>query len=82
MAQLVTNATGALKMEVGINARGKIAQEGETVTGTKSISVPGLSSDCTLEQADAVFEAIIGNIAGGEYDTITAEQTLTRKVVE
>ena len=82
MANLVTSATAAMKMEVGLNARGTIAQEGETVTGKKSVSIPGLSSDCTLVQADAVFDEIIGNIAGGTYDTLTTVQTIQRKVVE
>ena len=82
MANVVTSATGALKMEVGLNERGTIAQEGETVTGKKAISIPGLASDTTLTQWDSVFSEIIGNIAGGTYDTLTGDQTIHRKVVE
>lgn len=82
MAQLQITTTGPLKMDVGTNANGTIAQSGETVVGKKSISIGGLSSDCTLANANTVFSAIISNICGGTYDTITAEQTLKRKVVE
>lgn len=82
MASIVTSKTGVFKMDVGVNANGTIAQSGETVTGKKAISIPGLLSDCTLAQVNAVFNEIVTKIGGGSYDTISGEQTLKRKVVE
>ena len=78
-AQFATATTG---VPVNVNADGNIAQENDTVTGNKQFSIQGIKADATLAQANAVFDAFIGGIAGGSYDSLGATKTITVGVVE
>ena len=81
-AQFATATTGVVKMPVNVTADGNIAQENDTVTGNKQFSIQGIKADATLAQANAVFDAFIGGIAGGSYDSLGATKTITVGVVE
>jgi len=82
MAEFAPAVTASVKMNVGMTADGFIAQTGDTVTSTKSISIPGIKADATLSEANAVFTAFLGNIAGGTSDSLTAKKTVTQGVTE
>ena len=69
MAEFSPAVTASVKMNVPMNGDGFIAQDGDTVKGTKSISIGGISAGANLAGANAVFTAFLGNIAmsdGGE----------------
>ena len=63
-------------MNVPMNGDGFIAQDGDTVKGTKSISIGGISAGANLAGANAVFTAFL-NIAGGSFDSLSAKRTMS-----
>lgn len=82
MAEFATANTSVLKMAVELNASGNIRQSGETAAGQKVISINGFKATGTLANADTVFNKLIGNIAGGSYDTLSASKVITQGVTE
>lgn len=82
MATFAIDRTGVLKMNVGLNANGNLATGEQAVVSEKSFSIPGVASECTVAQADTVFDKIIGDIVGGNYDSTTMVQTLTKRYAE
>lgn len=77
MAEFTPINTMSVKMNVPMNASGFIAQSGETVSGTKAISIGGISAGANLAGANAVFTAFLGNIAGGSFDSLSAKRTMS-----
>ena len=82
MAEFTPAVTATVKMNVGMNESGFVAQDGETVKSTKAISIPGIKAAATLAEANAVYTAFLGNIAGGSFDSLTAKKTITQGVTE
>ena len=82
MAEFTPAVTASVKMNVDMNADGFIAQSVDTVTGTKAISIGGISAGTNLAGANAVFTAFLGNIAGGSFDSLTAKKTITQGVTD
>lgn len=74
--------TGVVKMNTGINADGYIATGSDEVVDAKAFSIPGIKADATLAQANTVFNAFVGTIAQGKYDSLSATKTITVGVVE
>lgn len=82
MAEFSPAVTASVKMNVPMNGDGFIAQDGDTVAGTKAISIGGISAGANLAGANAVFTAFLGNIAGGSFDSLTAKKTIVQGVTE
>ena len=83
MAYAFNNPTTAvLKANVGTNANGYLATGTDEVAGTKSFSIPGVKADATLAQAGSVFDAFVGTIANGKFDSLSTTKTVTYSVVE
>lgn len=76
------NPTMTVKMDVALNAAGNIKQSGEEAAGKKTISLGGIKSDATFEQANTVCNEIFGKIGGGTYDQASAQRVITGGVVE
>ncbi len=75
--------TASVKMKVPVTAEGNIAQTDDTLTGaTKQISIQGIKTNATLAEANTVFNAFVGNIAGGSFDSLSAVKTITQGVSE
>lgn len=77
-----TPTTATVKMNVATTAAGNIAQSGDTAAGNKTFSIPGVKQAATLDEAKTVYDAIIGDIAGGTFDSLSATKTITVGVVE
>ena len=82
MADFVQAYTASVKMKVPVTAAGNIAQDGDTPATNKQVTIPGIKPDATLAQANTVFNAFIGNIAGGSFDSLSAVKTITQGVAE
>ena len=82
MAEFSVANTSTVKMKVGATSGGYIAQSDDTVTASKVISIPGIKADATLAEASTVFNAFVGNIAGGSFDSLSAVKTITQGVAE
>lgn len=81
MAEFAQATTSDLKVSVDMNAAGNIAQDGETAASQKVFTIKGFKATGTLANADTVFNKLIGGIAGGTYDTLTAAKITTQGVV-
>lgn len=81
MAEFAVAKTGTLKVALNLDSDANIAQSGAAVADTKMISINGFKADGNLEQADTVFNALLTEIAGGTYDTLTTTKTITVGVV-
>lgn len=77
MAEFTPINTMSVKMNVDMTADGNIAQTGQTVSGTKAVSIPGIAATANLAGAKTVFDAFYGNIAGGSYDSLSAKRTMS-----
>ncbi len=77
MAEFTPINTMSVKMNVDMTSAGNIAQSGDPVSSTKAMTLPGISTSANLAGAKAVFEAFVGNIAGGSYDSLSAKRTMT-----
>lgn len=75
-------ATATLKVKMALNEDGNIAQSGETAAAQKVITLPGLKQNATLAEANTVLTALVGNIAGGSFDSLSASKTTTQEVGE
>ena len=83
MADFSVAYTASVKMKVPTTTGGYIAQTDDTVTGaTKQITIPGIKAAATLAEANTVFGAFLGNIAGGTFDSLSAVKTITQGVAE
>lgn len=83
MADFAVAYTASVKMKVPTTTGGYIAQSDDTVTGsTKLVTMPGIKAAATLTEANTVFNAFLGNIAGGSFDSLSAVKTITQGVVE
>lgn len=81
-ANFATATTATVKMNVGLNANGNIATGQDAVAGNKTFSIPGIKQAATLTEANTVFTNIVGNIAGGSFDSLSAVKTWSVGVVE
>ena len=75
-------AVSALKVDVALNANGNIAQTGQTVKGTKTVTINGFKTAGTAADAKTVWDAIIGDIGGGSFDTLTGSLTTVKRMVD
>lgn len=82
MAEFAEATVSSLKVNVDLNAAGNIAQDGETAAGQKAITINGFKASGNLAAADTVFNKLIGNIAGGTYDTLSAVKITIQGVNE
>lgn len=71
---------GSLKVKLPINGDGKIAQSGETAVGQKAFTLNGFKAKGSLDEANVVFGKIFGDIAGSNFDSLSAEKTVTQGV--
>ena len=67
-------------MKLAVNGDGNIAQSGDTATGQKVFTLNGFKAKGSLADANVVFGKIFGDIAGGSYDSLSAEKTVTQEV--
>ena len=60
------NPTCSMKFDVFLNRDGNIAQEGETVSGKKTVTFSGIKSDATIDETINTenSEALHNGIAG------------------
>lgn len=77
-----TANTANVKMNVALDENGNIAQNGDTVAGNKMFTIQGVKATATLDEAKTVFDAFVGNIAGGTYDSLSTIKTISVGVVE
>lgn len=62
---------GVTAVKVPITADGNIAQDGDTVAGTKRMQISQVNADNGLPENNKVFDLFIGLIAGGSHDSLT-----------
>lgn len=80
--EFATATTGSVKMSVGLNESGYLATGSDTAVASKTFSIQGIKADANLSQANSVFNAFIGQIATGKYDSLSAVKTISVGVVE
>lgn len=64
---------GTASVKVNINADGNIAQDGDTIVGTKTFNFTTTNADNSLEQNESVTKLFIATFLGGSY--LPATQT-------
>lgn len=69
--------TATTSVKVNLNTDGNIAQAGDTIKGSKNISVRGVNIDNDLTSNTEVLGAFIGYFGGGTQDSLT--NTMTAK---
>ena len=74
--------TASVKMNVPVTEGGYLAGSGDTPAGQKSFTIAGIKTAATLAECNTVFDAFVGDIAGGSFDSLTATKTVTYGVVE
>lgn len=72
--------TGSLKVKLAMTESGNIAQTGDTVKSQKAFTISGFKARGSLDEANVVFDKLFGTIAGGTYDSLSAEKTVTQGV--
>lgn len=82
MAAEFTIKNADLKVNVAMNARGYIAQSGETAVGNKKFTIPNVKSTATLAEANKVWQAFLGTIAGGSFDSLSGTKSVNYNVEE
>lgn len=66
-----TQNIASTSVKVNLNANGTIAQEGETVVGTKRINIAGVNIDNGLTSNTAVLEVFVNYFGGGTQDSLS-----------
>ena len=69
-----------VKMRVDLNEDGFIAREGETKKGSKLQKIKGLKINGDIDEATALFQKIVGDIGGANFDTSTAKREVAYTV--
>ena len=70
-----------LKVKVDVDADEVLVQSGNLPTGRKrTITIGGFKRDGTLDEANLVFGAVLGNIAGTTYDSVSATKFITERI--
>lgn len=69
--------TANTSVKVALNRNGTIAQSGETVTGSKTITIKGVSIDNNLENNTEVLDVFLNYFGGGSQDSLS--NTMTAK---
>lgn len=83
MAEFATANVANVKMKVPLTTGGYIAQSDDTVTSAvKQVTIPGIKAGATLAEANTVFNAFLGDIAGGSFDSLSAVKTITQGVAD
>ena len=78
-----TPVTAKVTMGIAVTENGYIAGSGDTPAGQKKFTVDGIKTSATLEESAAVFDAFVGDIAGGTFDSVNgATKTVTYTTVE
>ena len=63
-----------LKVKIGLNSSGLIAQAGETVASQKVITISGFKQGGNLAEATELFDAILGGLANCTYDSLSTQK--------
>jgi len=79
--QWKTPAVATVKFNVALNENGEIAQASDTAAGNKSYSMNGIKQNATFDQASTVYDAFVGDLAGGRFDENSGEK-IVRYTVE
>lgn len=73
--------TATVKIKVDTDNNGNIAQYSDIPVGAKYISIKGISSTCSLSDAEKVYNVFIGeSLGGGTWDNYSAIRTITQEV--
>ena len=70
--QFVDPKTVGLVVNVDINAAGNIATGSDTAAGQKAVTISGFKTAGTGDDAETVFEKLLGDVVGVNYITNTA----------
>ena len=81
MAEFASANVANLSVQVNVDSDANIATSGAAV-GTKKISMKGFKANGTLANANTVFNALLTDICGGTYDSLTANKTINQGVEE
>lgn len=76
MANFKEPVVATVKMKASLNDSGGLAKEDDVVKGYKYLTLNGLKYDCTLAQANTVFNSIFGVIGEAQYDSLSAEKNI------
>ncbi len=82
MAEFASANVANLSVQVNVDSDANIATSGATTAGTKKISMKGFKANGTLANANTVFNALLTDICGGTYDSLTANKTINQGVEE
>ena len=91
MKDFVENPTCSIKFDVSLNKDGNIIQEGETISGKKTVTFSGIKSDVTIddvintENSEAIHNgvsALMWLFTGREdnFDELSIRKTTTEIV--
>lgn len=69
-----------VKMRVDLNEDGFIAREGETKKGSKLQKIKGLKINGNIDEATTLFQTIISDISGANFDTSTSKREIAYTV--
>lgn len=77
----IKSEVSTLKVKVDVDADEVLVQSGNLPTGRKrTITIGGFKRDGTLDEANLVFDAVLGNIAGTTYDSVSATKFVTERI--
>lgn len=82
MADFVNSKTMTVSLKVDTNALGNLAQSGETASGAKLASIPGIKKDANLANTIKVYDAFYGTIGGATFDSLSAVRTIKEGVAQ
>ena len=82
-ADFIKPPTSTLKVKVDLDADEVIVQDGKLPSGKKrTLTIRGFKQDGTLDEANVVFDKVLGEIAGTSYDSISATKSVTESIGE
>lgn len=75
--------TSTLKVKVDLDADEVIVQNGKLPSGKKrTLTIRGFKQDGTLDEANVIFNKVLGDIAGTSYDSISATKYVSESIGE
>ena len=77
MANFAPLTISNVKMKVDVDNDGNISPYG---TKTKYFTIAGISATCSLAESATVFNAFLGTIGGGTFDSLSTVRTITQGV--
>ena len=83
MAEFIKPPTSTLKVKVDLDADEMLVQDDKLPSGKQcTITIRGFKRDGTLDEANVVFDKVLGDIAGTSYDSISATKSVTESIGE